>query len=61
MATKTDQIQITLKHNRVLRIENNKETENWGKAKIKVGDKISKELYALLAMNPHRFNLIKEN
>ena len=45
--------------NEVISIENNNETENWGKAKISVGQRLPMQMVMLLCQNPSRFNIVR--
>ena len=45
--------------NEVISIENNNETENWGKAKISVGQRLPMQVVMLLCQNTSRFNIVR--
>lgn len=55
-------VQITInRHNVVLAIENNVAYgDQYQPAKIKVGDKLKNDLLGILMMNPHRFEIIRD-
>ena len=52
-----EKVIITVKKNKVLKIENNNETENFRKVGLSVGDIIPIQLKALMLMNPNRFEI----
>lgn len=52
-----EKVSITVKKNKVLKIENNNETEDYRKVGLSVGDIIPTKFKALMLMNPHRFEI----
>jgi|TARA_R100000149_G_C5868295_1_gene132668 hypothetical protein len=47
------------KSRRVVRLENNQESEGYATVKLSKGEKICPELWAIFLMNPHRFEIIE--
>jgi hypothetical protein len=46
------------KSRRVVRLENNNESEGYASVKLSPGERICPELWAIFVMNPHRFQII---